>query len=81
MGYFKILFSFLYDSQFFQVIVCETAFNSIDKDHRNTIPYEHCFRLILIDAKRKKNLFRSIDIIEIIALVRRVRSILDYFGT
>ena len=42
--------------------VCETAFNSIDKDHRNTIPYEHCFRLILIDAKRKKNLFRSIDI-------------------
>ena len=41
---------------------CETAFNSIDKDHWNTIPYEHCFRLILIDAKRKKNLFRSIDI-------------------
>ena len=60
MGYFKILFSFLDDSHFFAV--CETAFNSIDKDHRNTIPYEHCFRLILIDAKRKKNLFRSIDI-------------------
>ena len=36
--------------------VCETAFNSTDKDHRNTIPYEHCLRIILIDAKRKKSL-------------------------
>ena len=46
--------------------VCETAFNSIDKDHRNTIPYEHCFRLILIDAKRKKLSSDLSTLIEII---------------
>ena len=62
--------------------VCETAFNSIDKDHRNTIPYEHCFRLILIDAKRKKKVSSDLlTLIEINALVRQVSSILDYFKT
>ena len=60
---------------------CETAFNSIDKDHRNTIPCEHCFRLILMDAKRKKISSDLLTLIEINALVRRVSSILDYFGT